>query len=125
MQCLNSHNVFRAFKENDKSFYSLDFVVRHVEVVEGDGWGGDLLEQVVGQEDAADAHQAPEGAPLHRVDPVVGQIHVQKSWNLAESEGFDLLEMIVTEVEMSDAEQSREDTPANVTEVVVCCIQSD
>ena len=51
--------------------YSLDPVVRHVEVVEGDGRGGDLLEQVVRQEDAPDAHQAPEGAPLHRLDPVV------------------------------------------------------
>ena len=45
--------------------------MRHVEVVEGDGRGGDLLEQVVRQEDAPDAHQAPEGAPLHRLDPVV------------------------------------------------------
>ena len=53
------------------TLYSLDPVVRHVEVVEGDGRGGDLLEQVVRQEDAPDAHQAPEGAPLHRLDPVV------------------------------------------------------
>ena len=89
--------------------------MRHVEVVEGDGWGGDLLEQVVGQEDAADAHQAPEGAPLHRVDPVVGQIHVKEGRNLAEGEGLNLLKMIVTEVEMPDTEQSREDTSANVT----------
>ena len=78
--------------------------MRHVEVVEGDGRGGDLLEQVVGQEDAADAHQAPEGAPLHRVDPVVGQIHVKEGWNLAEGEGLDLLKMIVAEVEMSNTE---------------------
>ena len=78
----------------------------HVEVVERDGRCGDLLEQVVGQEDAADAHQAPEGAPLHRMDPVVGQIHVKEGWNLAESEGLNLLEMIVAEVEMPDTEQS-------------------
>ena len=49
----------------------------HVEVVEGDGRGWDLLEQVVGQEDAADADQAPEGAPPNLQYPVVGQIHVQ------------------------------------------------
>ena len=93
--------------------------MRHVEVVEGDGRGGDLLEEVVVQEDAADADQAPEGASPDLQDPVVGQIHVQEGWNLAEGERLNLLEMIVAEVEMPDAEEGREDTPADITDVVV------
>ena len=65
--------------------------MRHVEVVEGDGRGRDLFEQVVGQEDAADAHQAAEGSPPNLQYPVVGQIHVQEGRDLAEGERLDLL----------------------------------
>ena len=80
----------------------------HVEVVEGDGRAGDLLQHVVVEVDAADADQVPEGAPLHLRDQVVGQVHVQQGRDLPEREGLDLGEVIVAEVEMADAEQLRE-----------------
>ena len=59
------------------------------------------------QVDAADAHQVPEGAPLHLRDQVVGQVHVQQGRDLPEREGLDLGEVVVTEVEMADTEQLR------------------
>ena len=80
----------------------------HVEVVEGDGRAGDLLQHVVVEVDAADADQVPEGAPFHLRDQIVGQVHVQQGWDLPEREGLDLGEVIVAEVEMADAEQLRE-----------------
>ena len=82
----------------------LDVVVGHVEVVEGDGRAGDLLQHVVVEVDAADADQVPEGAPFHLRDQIVGQVHVQQGRDLPEREGLDLGEVIVTEVEMADAE---------------------
>ena len=80
----------------------------HVEVVEGDGRAGDLLQHVVVEVDAADADQVPEGAPFHLRDQIVGQVHVQQGRDLPEREGLDLGEVIVAEVEMADAEQLRE-----------------
>ena len=78
--------------------------MRHVQIVERYLGPRDLLQEVVIQEDAANADKITQSTSLDNTNTVVGEVHVQQGRDLPEREGLDLGEVIVTEVEMADAE---------------------